>query len=618
LGCPHRRPRRHRQDALAIRAAELVPAGRFRRIVFLSAKVRELTAEGERKRSDFVVPSYLDMLNALARELGQSEISKSPESDRTHLVLNALRDGNVLLVLDNLESLPTDDRDRLFVFLNELPAGCSAIVTSRRRADAPAVLIRLDRLDWPAVEALIEELAVGTESLRRSTVAERRSLYEETGGNPLLLNWLTGQIRIGRKRTIAETLAALHSAPSGNDPLEYVFGDLLDTFTPNETKVLAALSHFSIPVETKFIAELAGINPAAAEGALGDLATRALVQPDLEDRRFTLVALVADFLRRRPEAIAETGNRLANHAYALIVENGYKNFDRFPILNAAWPTLAPALPLLLAGPNKRLQTVCDALDTFLDFTGRWDERVSLNEQAEAKVVSSGDLRNAGWRAYQAGWVAYLRGQADAVLAGADRAESHWVAAKVGARERAFAIRLRGLGCYLKKDYPAALAAFQEALELVGGRSAQSQVASCIINDMAVLQRKMGDYAASERDFMEAIRLASVLGDPEGTVTYSGNRAELKLDEQKWCEAESLARDALSLSEAIGRIELIAANCERIARALHRQIVSSDEALRFAQRAVALYTQLGSKDLEEARITLRECEAALAASTPPES
>jgi hypothetical protein len=73
-----------------------------------------------------------------------------------------------------------------------------------------------------------------------------------------------------------------------------------------------------------------------------------------------------------------------------------------------------------------------------------------------------------------------------------------------------------------------------------------------------------------------------------------------------------------LSEAIGRIELIAANCERIARALHRQIVSSDEALRFAQRAVALYTQLGSKDLEEARITLRECEAALAASTPPES
>jgi hypothetical protein len=108
------------------------------------------------------------MLNALARELGKSELAKSPESDRTHLVLNALRDGNVLLVLDNLESLPTDDRDRLFVFLNELPAGCSAIVTSRRRADAPAVLIRLDRLDWPAVEALIEELAVGTESLRPS------------------------------------------------------------------------------------------------------------------------------------------------------------------------------------------------------------------------------------------------------------------------------------------------------------------------------------------------------------------------------------------------------------------------------------------------------------------
>ena len=39
---------------------------------------------------------------------------------------------------------------------------------------------------------------------------------------------------------------------------------------------------------------------------------------------------------------------------------------------------------------------------FLEFHGRWDEWLSLNQQAEAKAVAAGDHDNAGWRAYQAG------------------------------------------------------------------------------------------------------------------------------------------------------------------------------------------------------------------------
>ena len=43
---------------------------------------------------------------------------------------------------------------------------------------------------------------------------------------------------------------------------------------------------------------------------------------------------VADFLRRkRPEVVAETGSRLEQRAYALIMENGYQKHDRFPVLD---------------------------------------------------------------------------------------------------------------------------------------------------------------------------------------------------------------------------------------------------------------------------------------------
>ena len=87
---------------------------------------------------------------------------------------------------------------------------------------------------------------------------------------------------------------------------------------------------------------------------LRSLINRSLVVPSEELKTFTLVPLVADFLREeKARGVAETGDRLEKHAYALMVENGYQKHDRFPVLDAAWPTVAAALPRFLAGPNDR-------------------------------------------------------------------------------------------------------------------------------------------------------------------------------------------------------------------------------------------------------------------------
>jgi hypothetical protein len=110
------------------------------------------------------------------------------------------------------------------------------------------------------------------------------------------------------------------------------------------------------------IAANAGLAGPLAHTALRSLANRSLVTDNAEGTHYALVPLVADFLRNsRPEVVKETGDRLEKRAYALIIENGYKNHDRFPTLEAAWPGIAPALPLFLSGDNKRLQTVCAAL-----------------------------------------------------------------------------------------------------------------------------------------------------------------------------------------------------------------------------------------------------------------
>jgi tetratricopeptide (TPR) repeat protein len=365
----------------------------------------------------------------------------------------------------------------------------------------------------------------------------------------------------------------------------------------------------------KFIAELADLSKTATQTALGDLANRALVIPDEAEETFALVPMVAAYLRsKRPEVVAETGDRLEKRAYALIIENGREKHDRFPTLEAAWPGIAPALDLFLAGDNARLQVVCNALTLFLEFQGRWDEWLALSVKAETKALAAADHNNAGWCACRAGYNHYLRQQADALLICADRAAAHWTRAQAGARERAVAIRLRGLGHQLKADYPAATTAYRESLDLRRSLAAESKDVARDLNDLANAEKDSGDYAAAEEHYREALHVARAVGDAEGVANYTGNLADLALNREDWPAAETLAREALPLSAKVGRQVVIAANNHHLALALLRQGQAA-EALPHAQKAVEIYTRLGSPDLAEAQAILNECEQAPAVNAP---
>lgn len=565
------------KTALAIKAAHEAPGSLFERKIFISAKVRDLTPE-----------------------------------ERPDVLRLALAGKKALIVFDNLESLPEEERTRFFQFLSRLPEGNNAIVTSRRRDDVDARIVRLNHLFHDEALLLIADLAKKYPRLERTSQQERDDLYGMTQGNPLLIRWIAGQLgRSGSQcHTIADACNFIEQAPIGNDPLEYIYGDLLKTFTRDETLVLAALTWFTKSAKLQWLAQITGLPERAAETALEDLTDRAILVSDPESKAFYLPPLAGQFIKtRRPEAVTKTGDALANKAYTIVMQfGGWHNNEGFRMLDAEWDFLSAALPILLRGDNDCLQTVCNQLHVFLDFTGRWDEEIWLNGLAEMRALNSNDKEHAGWRAYKAGMIYYFRNQIEQLLECAARVMEHWHDSTP--RNKAFAIYLRGIGFKLNKDYPSAIAALNEALKIWRSSSHESDEVAIALNDLASVEHANKDYAAAECNYREALRIAKKVNYKEDIASITGNLADLALDCKQWSEAEAFAREALVLGEEIERQDLIARDCHRIAKALFKQNRKLEEALSFARRAIEILMRLRHIDLHEAQETLAEIEKAM--------
>lgn len=596
------------KTSLATQAGNRGSKEEFKYKLFLSAKRRQLTVRGERGLEDFQLPNYMELLKELAMQLGEKEVAQCDPRERVKEVLRVLSKRNALIIIDNLETFSVDEQERVILFLERLPEGNKAIVTIRERPDIGMMrVVRLEKFSKADAQSVISELAGHNLYLARTNHAEREMLYDITSGSPLLLQWVCGQLGRGRCRTVAEACTYLQNAPSDNDPLEYIFGDLAKSFSRNERIVLAALTCFTQPVQLQWIAEMSGLHESEVEIALDDLAYRTIVKTDkmnTNQPHYFILPLTSNFVKRvESELITNVGAVLCEQIYALLVENGGEQYVSFSTLEFEWPRINAALPLFLEGDNDRLQDVCELLTKFLNFSGRWDDWINLSVSAGNKAATVKDFLNAGWRAYYAGFGHLLYGHWSDALEWMEQATEYWQNAGAGPFEYAHVARVRGHAYNSEGEHTVAETYFAESLQLSREAENGNQILAIRLNDWAELKRVTGEYEVAKQHYDEALQIASTLEDIPVIAIITGNLAELALDQGLWVEAEPIAFHALELAEKLNRKEIIGERSYYVAKSLHEQGKSS-EALPYAQRAVSTLEKLRSHRLPPATEVLK--------------
>ena len=613
------------KTALALEAAHRAPGEDYPLKLFVTAKSHYLEPDGSYERLDGRVDGYFAMLNDIGLGLGCDDIQLVPRDQLAELVRYALAGRHVLLVLDNLESFSRDERRRLYNWLEILPVNCQAIVTSRRRDDTSARSLRLDKLDYEATRELLAEFGTHWPPVAQLSEADCQTLYSETGGNPMLLTWTAGQLgrTQGRCRTVAEALARLREAhlrekqAPNNDPLEFIFGDLLDTFTTSETAVLAALSYFTEPARLSWLLPLTDLSETAALTALDDLHNRALLAEYEGAETWFLQPLAARFLQQRmPEAVGKAGKRLVEAADSLAMRHGgFTDKAPFMELKAVWPVIQAALPMFLSGDNSLLQRIYSQIHSFLEYSGKWDLLLSLNKKSENQAIGDGDIKRAGWRSYQAGWLYFYRGEISAVNECAEHCRKYF--SQTGDWEKTLATQLFGHSYYLQKDFASAINLYHEVVKIRRTLAPDSEELAIGINSLAEAELQVGDWDNAENNFREALRIAHIKNHKSGIANYLGNLADLYILRQNWIAAEEQASEAMDLSIKLDRLDIIAKNHCRLAQALLHQS-RAEEALLHAQQAVDIFTLLRHRNLPDAQCISAKCKAACTESTRNES
>jgi tetratricopeptide (TPR) repeat protein len=415
------------KSALAIEVAHrCVEKELFESVIWISSKESTLTLHG----IEPVIPeakSLSDIMITIGTSLGNPTIGNLSIQDQIKRAYNLLARNTTLLVLDNFESLSKNEQHDILDFLRRSPITLKVIVTSRERV-TEGQIIRLQGLSFEESNALLTWDA--RQKNIQLTQNQNKYLVDLTGGLPLALLWVQGQIAV-LGYSVTQVLDKL-SMDADIPILQYCFNHSWNMLRHNnEKKLLCILALQPDSVSREALKEIAGIgDDDIFESAISDLLQLTLIELEPRDY-FSILPLTRRYIRSQFAGnrafIRQAELKAAQYYVKLLSEkSGFKEWrgyddllqDRNNILGVAqWcyksiqkkSPSAKTLPKNMANIGEILVKIGIHFGSVLWQRAYWYDRLTLAHAAISAAKLLSDWKSVSTFARNISWIYFYQG-----------------------------------------------------------------------------------------------------------------------------------------------------------------------------------------------------------------
>ena len=196
--------------------------------------------------------TYETVLDSIARQLGALDVPRLKRPEKEIRVKGLLQVQRVLIVLDNLETAKESQNEivrRLLPLLNP----SKTLMTSRHRFQGDVYAVHLPGLDEDGALRFIRQEAKekNIQNVSNASVSELKQIAETTGGSPLALKLVVGQLSLLPLATVLEQLRKVKLPKGDSDKNDYVrfykgiFSPSWKLMSEDGKKLLISMSHFA-------------------------------------------------------------------------------------------------------------------------------------------------------------------------------------------------------------------------------------------------------------------------------------------------------------------------------------------------------------------------------------
>jgi hypothetical protein len=322
--------------------------------------------------------TLLDMFRVIAETLNEPTITQVAEENQSRQVKEVLRKYSTLLIVDSMETLSTEEHNRVLAFLNDVPAPTQVIITTRE--DVGFNTISLDNLSLSDSRRLV----VSEAKAKKITItrSQRDQVCKRFSGIPIALIYAVGQRAAGY--SFPDILKPTVPLPA--DLGKFCFDSSFEPLrTSSAHKLLVAMTFFQDPPCKDALIKVAGLvdgTPGVRNG-LAKLQQLSLIEED--KGRFTILSITRQYVRQDLDAnenddfIEAARERWLQWYLNFTKEFGGEDWgnwrSRYDQLEQEWRNIESVLYWYAAHQDwDKVLEMWEQVDSYVDLNGYWQKR----------------------------------------------------------------------------------------------------------------------------------------------------------------------------------------------------------------------------------------------------